>query len=115
MQPWVSQGAVPDDVGDEDAETFPPDAAVLATGMNFVRAQLLFRAFRSAFDLEVSLEDSYFEHRLPEAVWHNWGYELRRDPRFKGWVRALGYDQHWRKYGWPDRCRPTGLNDFECV
>lgn len=68
-----------------------------------------------AFDLEASLEGSYFEHRLPEAVWHNWGVELRRDPRFKGWVRALGYDQHWRKYGWPDRCRPTGLNDFECV
>lgn len=76
---------------------------------------LLIMGSPRAFDLEVSLENSYFEHRLPEAVWHNWGYELRRDPRFKGWVRALGYDQHWRKYGWPDRCRPTGLNDFECV
>jgi TolB-like protein/DNA-binding winged helix-turn-helix (wHTH) protein len=68
-----------------------------------------------AFDLEPELAGSYFEHRLPEAVWHNWGVELRQDPRFKGWVRALGYDQHWRKYGWPDRCRPTGLNDFECI
>jgi len=68
-----------------------------------------------AFDLEAPLEDTFFEHRLPEAVWHNWGVELRQDPRFKRWVRALGYDQHWRKYGWPDRCRPTGLNDFECV
>lgn len=76
---------------------------------------LLIMGSPSAFDLEVSLENSYFEHRLPEAVWHNWGTELRRDPRFKGWVRALGYDQHWRKYGWPDRCRPTSLNDFECV
>lgn len=68
-----------------------------------------------AFDLEATLEGTWFEHRLPEAVWHNWGVDLRRDARFKGWVRALGYDQHWRKYGWPDRCRPTGLNDFECV
>mgnify|MGYP006278861667 CR=1 FL=1 len=68
-----------------------------------------------AFDLEADLSGSWFEHRLPEAVWHNWGVELRRDPRFKRWVRSLGYDQHWRKYGWPDRCRPTGLNDFECV
>ncbi|MEE4174965.1 MAG: winged helix-turn-helix domain-containing protein [Xanthomonadales bacterium] len=76
---------------------------------------LLIMGSPRAFDLEVSLEGSYFEHRLPEAVWHNWGVELRRDPRFKGWVRALGYDQHWRRYGWPDRCRPTGLNDFECV
>ena len=40
---------------------------------------------------------------------------LRRDPRFKTWVRDLGYDQYWREYGWPDRCRPTGLDDFECV
>lgn len=68
-----------------------------------------------AFDLEVALEGSYFEHRLPEAVWHNWGVALRQDPRFKGWVRSLGFDRHWRKYGWPDRCRPTGLDDFECV
>lgn len=68
-----------------------------------------------AFDLEPELAGTYFEHRLPEAVWHNWGVELRQDPRFKGWVRALGYDQHWRKYGWPDRCRPTGINDFECI
>ncbi len=76
---------------------------------------LLIMGSSRAFDLEAELEGSYFEYRLPEAVWHNWGVELRRDPRFKGWVRALGYDQHWRKYGWPDRCRPTGLNDFECV
>jgi tetratricopeptide (TPR) repeat protein len=88
------------------AEELPPLVAFEA---------LLIMGSPRAFDLEVNLEDSYFEHRLPEAVWHNWGYELRRDPRFKGWVRALGYDQHWRKYGWPDRCRPTSLNDFECV
>ncbi len=76
---------------------------------------LLIMGSPRAFDLEPELQGSFFEHRLPEAVWHNWGMELRQDPRFKGWVRTLGYDQHWRKYGWPDRCRPTGLNDFECI
>jgi len=76
---------------------------------------LLIMGSPRAFDLEPELQGTFFEHRLPEAVWHNWGAELRQDPRFKGWVRALGYDQHWRKYGWPDRCRPTGLNDFECI
>lgn len=76
---------------------------------------LLLMGSPRAFDLEPDLAGSYFEHRLPEAVWHNWGVALRQDPRFKGWVRALGYDQHWRKYGWPDRCRPTALNDFECI
>ncbi len=76
---------------------------------------LLIMGSPRAFDLEAELTGSWFEHRLPEAVWHNWGVELRRDARFKGWIRALGYDQYWRKYGWPDRCRPTGLDDFECV
>lgn len=109
-----------------EAFEFPPRrAAVEQRFIDGVQAEellplvafeaLLVMGSPRAFDLGAPLEGSYFEHRLPEAVWHNWGVELRRDPRFKGWVRALGYDQHWRKYGWPDRCRPTGLNDFECV
>jgi TolB-like protein/DNA-binding winged helix-turn-helix (wHTH) protein len=48
-------------------------------------------------------------------IWNNWAVELRKDPRFKDWVSALGYVEFWRQYGWPDRCRPTSLDDFECV
>ena len=48
-------------------------------------------------------------------VWNNWGVELRQDPRFKEWVKNLGYVDFWRKYGWPDRCRSTSPDDFECI
>ncbi|WP_191621365.1 winged helix-turn-helix domain-containing tetratricopeptide repeat protein [Marinihelvus fidelis] len=68
-----------------------------------------------AFDLEIDYGNSDFGYRMPEEIWSNWGVELRRDPRFKGWVRQLGYDRYWRKFGWPDRCKPTGRDDFECV
>lgn len=76
---------------------------------------LLMMGSPRAFDLEVDLSGTSFEFRLPDAAWDNWGVKLRRDPRFKSWIKALGYDQFWRKNGWPDRCRPTGKSDFECV
>jgi len=76
---------------------------------------LLMMGSPRAFDLEVDLTGTPFEFRLPDSVWDNWGVALRRDPRFKSWIRTLGYDQYWRKNGWPDRCRPTGKSDFECV
>jgi hypothetical protein len=68
-----------------------------------------------AFELEIDFEGTDFEYRLPEPVWSNWGTHLRQDPRFKSWIRTLGYDQYWRRNGWPDRCSPTSLDDFECV
>lgn len=76
---------------------------------------LLILGSPAAFDLEVDIAGTPFEYRLPEPVWNNWGHNLRRDPRFKNWIRALGYEQYWRRNGWPDRCRPTSLVDFECV
>lgn len=76
---------------------------------------LLIMGSPRAFDLNPDVTGTMFEHRLPEPVWNNWGVELRRDPRFKTWVQSLGYDRYWRKFGWPDRCKPTGVNDFECV
>ena len=60
----------------------------------------------AALDLDVDLEGTLFENRLPELVWSNWAVDLRQDPRFKAWVRALGYERYWRQFGWPDRCKP---------
>ncbi|MBT8076097.1 MAG: winged helix-turn-helix domain-containing protein [Gammaproteobacteria bacterium] len=48
-------------------------------------------------------------------IWNNWAVNVRRDPRFKEWVQTLGYVELWRKNGWPDRCKPTGPEDFECI
>lgn len=76
---------------------------------------LLILGSPAAFDLEIDFAGTPFQYRLPEPVWNNWGVQLRQDPRFKSWIRALGYDQYWRRNGWPDRCSPTSLDDFECI
>ncbi len=67
-----------------------------------------------AFDLGID-PYSIAKTQILAQVWNNWGVELRRDPRFKEWVEKLGYVDFWRKYGWPDRCRSTGPDDFECI
>jgi TolB-like protein/DNA-binding winged helix-turn-helix (wHTH) protein len=40
--------------------------------------------------------------------------EVRQQPGFKDLMRELGIVDHWRAYGWPKYCRPTGGDDFEC-
>ena len=75
---------------------------------------LLILGSARALDLEI---DPFKIYRLQilSQVWNNWGIELRRDERFKQWLEKLGYVGFWRKYGWPDRCRPTGPDSFECI
>ncbi len=68
-----------------------------------------------AFDLGIDPVTDIKNLQLHAQIWNNWAIEFRQDPRFKEWVAALGYVDFWRKYGWPDRCRPTGLTDFECI
>ena len=67
-----------------------------------------------AFDLGID-PFNLDKMQILSQVWNNWSVELRQDPRFKEWVKKLGYVDFWRKYGWPDRCRPTGPDDFECI
>ena len=68
-----------------------------------------------AFDLGIDPVSDIKNLQLHAQIWNNWAIEFRQDPRFKEWVAALGYVDFWRKHGWPDRCRPTGLTDFECI
>jgi len=68
-----------------------------------------------AFDLGIDPVSDIKNLQLHAQIWNNWAIGFRQDPRFKEWVSALGYVDFWRKYGWPDRCRPTGLTDFECI
>jgi len=39
---------------------------------------------------------------------------VRKTERFKAYMRAVGMVDVWRKYGWPDLCRPMGADDFVC-
>ncbi len=68
-----------------------------------------------AFDLDVDPRSDITRIQILSQVWNNWGVAVRQDPRFKAWVEKLGYADFWRKHGWPDRCRPTGPDDFECI
>ena len=68
-----------------------------------------------AFDLGFDPLNDIIKVQMLGQVWNNWGVAIRQDPRFKEWVESLGYVDFWRKYGWPDRCGPTGPNDFECI
>lgn len=68
-----------------------------------------------AFELGVDPVNDVKNSQIHAQIWNNWAIAVRQDPRFKDWVGQLGFVDFWRKYGWPDRCRPTGLNDFECI
>lgn len=68
-----------------------------------------------AYDLGVDPIKDIGNLHIHAQIWNNWAVEFRRDPRFKEWVNKLGYPEFWRKHKWPDRCRPTGLDGFECI
>ncbi len=67
------------------------------------------------YDLGIDIDKDIGNKQILIEFWNLWSVDLRRDPRFKDWVRQLGYVEFWKKYGWPDRCRPTGPSDFECI
>jgi hypothetical protein len=67
------------------------------------------------FDLDVDPLSDIVKLQIHTQVWNNWAVDVRRDPRFKQWVAALGNVAYWEKYGWPDRCKPAGQGNFECV
>jgi len=47
-------------------------------------------------------------------LWHPRFASLRKTERFKSIVRRIGVLDYWRARGWPDLCRPSGDDDFEC-
>lgn len=68
-----------------------------------------------AYDLGIDPRTDFRNIQIIAQVWENWAVDFRRDPRFKEWVSSMGYLDFWKKRGWPDRCRPTGVDDFECI
>jgi len=68
-----------------------------------------------AFDMGIDPVRDISKSQLHALVWNNWAVALRQDPRFKDWVNAMGYVDFWRTHGWPDRCKPTKPDDFECI
>jgi tetratricopeptide (TPR) repeat protein len=48
-------------------------------------------------------------------LWHASYAPVRRTERFKTLMRNLGIVAYWRVKGWPEFCRPTTGDDFECI
>jgi adenylate cyclase len=67
------------------------------------------------FDLGLDPRNDIDDVLIHTQLWITWAVAIRQDSRFKDWVSKLGYIDFWQKHGWPDRCRPTGLNEFECI
>ncbi len=67
------------------------------------------------FDIGTDRAVEIDNQEIYATMWNPWSTALRRDPRFKAWLQDIGYVDYWRKYQWPDRCKPTGLDDFECM
>jgi adenylate cyclase len=47
-------------------------------------------------------------------IWLPVMHEVRQLPRFKEFAKEIGLVDYWKKFGWPDLCRPVGDDDFEC-
>jgi TolB-like protein len=60
------------------------------------------------------LSDAYLNWLwAPEA----WSRKARQDPAFQGFAKRMGMIDYWKKYGWPDICKPTpaqGPDAFTC-
>jgi len=39
---------------------------------------------------------------------------LRQLPEYKQFLTDIGLVDLWKERGWPDLCRPTDGDDFEC-
>jgi TolB-like protein/Flp pilus assembly protein TadD len=46
--------------------------------------------------------------------WYPQMRDVRRSPRFKEIMRNAGFVDYWNEFGWPETCRPTVGDDFEC-
>ncbi len=47
----------------------------------------------------------------------DWSRKARQDPAFQGFAKRIGLVEYWKKYGWPDLCKPqpqTAAGAFVC-
>ena len=74
-----------------------------------------FSRLRSAYYLGGELRNIAHAGLDEAALWRPVLSEVRKLPGFKDLVRSEGLVDYWRAYGWPDVCRPTAGEDFECT
>ena len=47
-------------------------------------------------------------------IWGPVYADMRSLPDFAALMTEIGLPPYWREFGWPDRCRPVGQEEFEC-
>ena len=47
-------------------------------------------------------------------IWYPVMKDVRQLPRFKEYMKEIGLVDYWKRFGWPDLCRPVGDDDFVC-
>jgi hypothetical protein len=111
---------IPQDVREEavrllrmaPAKVASPQSVKNLGGLNFI--YLYVGASTKVLDYyEVTLEAGWinFDHRLLPHP----SYGLaRKTERYKAYARKAGLVEYWRAKGWPEYCRPTTGDDFEC-
>jgi len=72
------------------------------------------RSFAAFEHGKSGLSDGYLNYLwAPEA----WSRKARQDPSFQGFAKRMGMVDYWKKFGWPDLCKPmpaAGPDAFAC-
>jgi adenylate cyclase len=97
------------------AKIEPPEALPVLEGeLNFVYAHV--GAMSRVMEYpERNFEIGRMGDNVARTLWRPNYAPLRKTERFKEFVRKTGLVDYWRARGWPEFCRPMGVDDFVCV
>jgi TolB-like protein len=95
------------------AKTAPAALPELRRGLQFIYAYVG-APERMMEDYEEQLKIGYVGPGNNVWLWAPTYAPVRKTERFKAYMRNVGMFDYWRKYGWPDLCRPQGSDDFAC-
>ena len=88
------------------------EASLLRPGPRFdIRAPMQVAMAYGRFDV---ITDTFWGNMPMFWMWEPNLQPWRRSESFRERVRESGMLAYWRKYGWPDLCRPVGEENFEC-
>jgi hypothetical protein len=63
--------------------------------------------------LEREVENRELDSAI-DVLWRPTAAALRKTERFEKFIRDAGLVEYWRESGWPDLCKPTTGENFEC-
>ena len=92
-------------------EAYPDDDWAPTLLMQLGEPARSFAAFEQG---KSGLSDGYLNWLWSPGAWSR---KARQDPAFQGFAKRMGMVDYWKRYGWPDLCKPTpttGPDAFTC-